>query len=339
MKRFLEWVKSQQLTESRKMYKGWVHPQKNKMEVWEAVAKPWHIQGVVKNPELFGYTKEDLINAIVNSKVRTSRSGTVEDHYRNLVSGGASVDWDIETLLLNDGWVKVTADLSSSADAATDIYAPDVQSARAALKMLERKIPSLPSVQFMIVWTGNDMMRMSRTATIQGEAHYKTFVKTGRIPVMRENLEESFESSYPVVLKQWAGMAGLTRYDAKTKSGLLEIEIYKIYKQGRAYFVDFSVDQSYEVMTQAGEPFKILATVMKAIEMFIDMYAKEYGEPPKSFMFSSNKDDYMDQDSESSRHKVYIRLVKRFAKNFRYSLVSVQDDRATGQMKMALKKD
>lgn len=337
MKRFLEWVESQQLTESRKMYKGWVHPQKNKMEVWEAVARPWHIQGVVKNPELFGYTKEDLINAIVNSKVRTSRSGTVEDHYRNLVSGGASVDWDIETLLLNDGWVKVTVDLSSSADAATDIYAPDVQSARATLKMLERMIPSLPSVQFMIVWTGNDMMRMSRTATIQGEAHYKTFVKTGRIPVMREDLEESFESSYPVNLAQWStGMVGVTRYDAKTKSGLLEIEIYK---QGRAYVVDFSIDGSFEVMTRAGEPFKILATVMKAIEMFIDLHTRENGKPPKSFMISSNKDSYTNPDSESSRHEVYIRLVKRFAKNFGYSLVSVQDDRAVGQMKMALKKD
>lgn len=167
------------------MYKGWVHPQTNKMEVWETVGRPWHIQAVVKNPKLFGYTKEDLINAIVNSKVRTSRSGTVEDYYGKLVNGNSSVDWDIETLLVNDGWVKVTVDVSPNADEVSDIYASDIQKARAALKMLEKKIPSLPGVEFMMIWTGDDMTRMVRTATIQGEAHYKTFVKMGRIPVMR----------------------------------------------------------------------------------------------------------------------------------------------------------
>lgn len=307
------------------------------MEVWEAVGRPWHIQAVVKNPKLFGYTKEDLINAIVNSKVRTSRSGTVEDYYNKLVNGDSSVDWDIETLLVNDGWVKITVDVSPNADEISDIYASDIQKARAALKMLEKKIPSLPEVQYMMVWTGDDMTRMTRAAMIQGEAHYKTFVKMGRIPVMRENLEESFESSYPVNLTQWrTGMAGLTRYEAKTKSGLLDVEIYE---KGIAYVVDFSIDGSYEVMTRAGEPFKILATVMKAIEMFIDLHTKENGKPPESFVISSNKDSYINPDSESSRHNVYIRIVKRFANNFGYSLASVQDDRSLGQMKMVLKKN
>lgn len=153
----------------------------------------------------------------------------------------------------------------------------------------------------------------------------------------RRFFKESFDTSYPVVLRQWTtGMAGVTRYSADTKSGLLEIEIYP---KGRTYYVDFSVDGSYEWMTRAGEPFKILATVMKGIEEFIDMHTRKIGKPPKSFTFAANKDSYTDPDSESSRHNVYIRLVKRFAKKFGYSLVSVQDDVSLGQMKMVLKKD
>jgi len=154
--------------------------------------------------------------------------------------------------------------------------------------------------------------------------------------VESHHLEESFESSYPVKLARGSTEVGLTIYDARTNSGLLEIEIFQ---QGRTHVVDFSIDGSFEVMTRAGEPFKILATVMKAMEMFIDLHARERGKPPKSFMITSNKDSYTDPDSGSKRHNVYIRIVKRFARNFGYSMVSVQDDRTTGQMKIVLKKD
>jgi len=179
--RMAQFREEMELNESLNMYKGWVNPSRKQMEIWQTSQKPWHTQAVLKNPEKFGCTKEDLMKVIKDDQTRAS-SSSYEKYYENLMNGLMSVDWSIETLLVKDGWVKVTVDMRISGDGKSDVQAIDAENARAALKMLERKIPSLPEAQIM-VWTGDDMTRMSRTVAIHNEAHYKTFVKMGRIPI------------------------------------------------------------------------------------------------------------------------------------------------------------
>lgn len=170
-----------ELNEAAAMYKGWIHPRRRQIELWQAMQEPWHTQVVVKNPEKFGYSKEDLLEVMRKSK--TVRFSNAEVVYGQLVRGDKDLDWDIETRLVKDGWVKVVADMRMGREREhADIYALDISKARAAMKMLEKEILSLPDVM-IIVWTGSDLMQMTRTASIYSEAHYKTFVKMGRVPV------------------------------------------------------------------------------------------------------------------------------------------------------------
>lgn len=186
-----------QLDESRVLYKGWVHPGQGKVDVWQGVAKPWHVQEVVNDPGRFGYTREQLLKAIEKPDTKMASvksSAEVEREYNNLLSGVSSINWNIEGMMLSDGWAKVAVDMKTGS---ADIKVADAGDARATLKLLEKKVPMLPDVWIQL-WHGKVITSMTRGITIETPAHYKTFVKTGRLPVagFREWFESSRSTTY-----------------------------------------------------------------------------------------------------------------------------------------------
>ncbi|MGA0866727.1 MAG: hypothetical protein ACO3QV_05360 [Candidatus Nanopelagicaceae bacterium] len=174
---FREWLEFSQLDEARTIYKGWIHPGDQKSIIWQTISKPWHVQKIVTNPKEFGYTEEDLLKVLGGGRLEWA---DMQD-WKDLISGVRSIEYNIEGRLIDDGWVKITVDLKDHSGAG-DIYAKDLEAARAALKMLEKKVVMLPFVT-TYVWTGNNPTgSFRRKVRITTPEHFKTFVKTGRLP-------------------------------------------------------------------------------------------------------------------------------------------------------------
>ena len=351
MGNFLEWYKKIDLDEQKaptRMSKGWINTKTGEIVMWTDLEK-WHAQKMLSNTSDFRGIDRDELMGILG-----------EEEYEELLRGYLDRDEVPAYVAYTDSknWFAFVGGSNIGG-----VYTENLKQARECLRWFQKKgwtwkdfFPTATASYFEINMHGGQAKRRKggriswNHEFIKDAGMWENFIKTGRIQDTSKRSEigntmamfrgesvvkESFDNSYPVVLKQWTtGMAGVTRYEADTIGGPLEVEIYK---KSRTYVVDFSVGYSYERLTRAGEPFKVLATVMKAIEMFIDLHTRENKEKPKSFTISSNKDSYIDPDSKSSRHNVYMRLVKRFASKFGYSLVSVQDDRAVGQVKMVLR--
>lgn len=150
---------------------------------------------------------------------------------------------------------------------------------------------------------------------------------------------ESFDSKPYSLKKKEVDLEGTTEFSAKTKSGDLDILISfepNSGVKGDAYSVDFAIDDDFFVMTATNEPFKILATVVESIKQFILLYREEFGENPPAFVISTNKDT--ETDTEYNRHRVYIRMVERFAGKIGYKLTDTYEDTLNKQMMIVLKR-
>lgn len=149
---------------------------------------------------------------------------------------------------------------------------------------------------------------------------------------------ESFDSKPYSLKRKEVDLEGTTAFSAKTKSGDLDILIsFDEAEFGLgAYSVDFAIDDDFFVMTATNEPFKILATVVESIKQFILLYREEFGENPPAFVISTNKDT--ETDTEYNRHRVYIRMVERFAGKIGYKLTDTYEDTLNKQMMIILKR-
>lgn len=150
---------------------------------------------------------------------------------------------------------------------------------------------------------------------------------------------ESFDSKPYSLKRKEVDLEGTTEFSAKTKSGDLDILIGfepNSGVKGDAYSVDFAIDDDFFVMTATNEPFKILATVVESIKQFILLYREEFGENPPAFVISTNKDT--ETDTEYNRHRVYIRMVERFAGKIGYKLTDTYEDTLNKQMMIVLKR-
>ena len=151
---------------------------------------------------------------------------------------------------------------------------------------------------------------------------------------------ESFDSKPYSLKRKEVDLEGTTAFSAKTKSGDLDILIKGSHwwwsQRKDAYSVDFAIDDDFFVMTATNEPFKILATVVESIKQFILLYREEFGENPPAFVISTNKDT--ETDTEYNRHRVYIRMVERFAGKIGYKLTDTYEDTLNQQMMIILKR-
>lgn len=154
----------------------------------------------------------------------------------------------------------------------------------------------------------------------------------------RDFIGESFDSKpYPLKMVQSLGMNRETLFNASTKAGELMVIIGRatgVRSKGFAYSVDFAIDGEYFEMTGANEPFKILATVVAGIKKFMALHRKELGEDPATFVISTNKD--IETDTEYNRHRVYVRMIDRFAGNIGYKVAKTYEDTTYHQMKIIL---
>ena len=185
MGNFLEWYKKSQLNESRTVYKGWIHPRKRKTIVWQTIAKPWHVQKIAQNPKQFGYTNQDLINAVENGT--QVLMVPVEEFIEQLAVGDRDIQYDIESMLFRDGWSKITIDLK---DGASDIYARDLKSGAEVVKILLKEVEALP-LTTTYIWIGKDRISSSqRKAKLEIPQDYEDFVQTGKAPDTRRKRTE-----------------------------------------------------------------------------------------------------------------------------------------------------
>jgi len=146
---------------------------------------------------------------------------------------------------------------------------------------------------------------------------------------------ESFDSKPYSLKRKEVDLEGTTDFGAKTKSGYLDILI-SFERNSGVYSVDFAIDDDFFVMTATNEPFKILATVVESMKQFILLYREEFGENPPAFVISTNKDT--ETDTEYNRHRVYIRMVERFAGKIGYKLTDTHEDTLNQQMMIILKR-
>jgi len=175
---------SVELNESRTVYKGWIHPRKRKTIVWQTIAKPWHVQKIAQNPKQFGYTNQDLINAVENGT--QVLMVPVEEFIEQLAVGDRDIQWDIESMLFRDGWSKITVDLI---DGASDIYAQDLKSGAEVVKILLKEVEALP-LTTTYIWIGKDRIsRSQRKAKLEIPQDYEDFVQTGKAPDIRRRTE------------------------------------------------------------------------------------------------------------------------------------------------------
>lgn len=118
---------------------------------------------------------------------------------------------------------------------------------------------------------------------------------------------------------------GFMIFSARTDEGKnLEIKFSEMRAKG-VVEVDFTIDHSYAA-TGEGDQFKILSTVLKAIELFL----KDYRDSVIVLQFSAQKERVIDQEEllryratgegnpvkgiNLSRVRLYHRLVNRFAR-------------------------
>jgi hypothetical protein len=134
------------------------------------------------------------------------------------------------------------------------------------------------------------------------------------VNTFRSYLTEVFDRPLPVREMKRIGYGPTTievTYQAQTENGqYLNIDISKIKVSG--WEINFTVDGSHD-LTHAGKPYRILATVVEAVRLFLKDHMESRGELPKEL-------DMVSKTSEGKRDAVYSAMMKRFGKEFGYKI-------------------
>ena len=129
----------------------------------------------------------------------------------------------------------------------------------------------------------------------------------------RAYLTELFEHPFPVREMKRIGYGMTTievTYQAQTEDGqYLNIDITKI---NNGWEINFTLDGSHE-LTHAGKPYRILATVIEAVKMFLKWHTETFEELPQQF-------DMVSKTSEGKRDAVYSAMMQRFGKEYGYKI-------------------
>jgi len=129
----------------------------------------------------------------------------------------------------------------------------------------------------------------------------------------RTYLTELFDRPFPVREYKRLGYGPATAeitYHAQDERGRdLMIEITNM---GGGWQINFTIDGSHE-LTHSGKPFRVLSTVVQAVEMFLKWHKDEFDRYPMAF-------DMVSKRSESKRDVVYSALMKRFGKKYGYKI-------------------
>jgi hypothetical protein len=129
----------------------------------------------------------------------------------------------------------------------------------------------------------------------------------------RSYLTEVFDRPFPVREMKRIGYGMTTievTYQAQTEDGqYLNIDITKI---NNGWEINFTLDGSHE-LTHAGKPYRILATVVEAVKMFLKWHTETFEELPKQF-------DMVSKTSEGKRDAVYSAMMRRFGKEYGYKI-------------------
>ena len=130
----------------------------------------------------------------------------------------------------------------------------------------------------------------------------------------RSYLTEVFDRPFPVRELKRLGYGATTMevtYHALVDDGQdLMIDITNI---GRWWEINFTLDGSHE-LTHAGKPYRILATVIEAVRMFLKWHTETFEELPQQF-------DMVSKSSEGKRDAVYSAMMRRFGKQYGYKIV------------------
>lgn len=323
------------------MSKGWINSRTGKIVMWTDLQK-WHAQKMLSNTSDFpGIDRDELMDILG------------EEEYEELLRGYLDRDEVPAYVAYTDSknWFAFVAGSNIGG-----VYTENLKQARECLRWFQKKgwtwkdfFPTAEASYFEINMHGGQAQRRKRGRIswnhefIKDAGMWDNFIKTGRIQdtskrseigstmaMFRdwvEMLDESFDKAYPIDLERWTtGMEGMTTYKAQTKAGVLRVEFGQVKTSDPLdyqYSVDFKIDNRYTQLTKAGEPLRVLATVMNAIEMFIDMHKRQVKVYPTTFTISTIKRGSADE--VPGRHKVYLRMVKRFASKFGYSLDSVKE--------------
>lgn len=126
-------------------------------------------------------------------------------------------------------------------------------------------------------------------------------------------ITELFEQPFPVREYKRLGYGPATAeitYHAQDEQGRdLMIDITNV---GGGWEINFTIDGSHD-LTHSGKPFRVLATVVKAVEVFLKWHKDEFDTYPASF-------DMISKRSESKRDVVYSALMQRFGKKYGYKI-------------------
>jgi hypothetical protein len=129
----------------------------------------------------------------------------------------------------------------------------------------------------------------------------------------RSYLTELFDRPFPVRELKRLGHGATTMevtYHAVVDDGHdLMVDITNI---GKWWEINFTLDGSHE-LTHAGKPYRILATVIEAVKMFLKWHTETFDELPKQF-------DMVSKTSEGKRDAVYSAMMRRFGKQYGYKI-------------------
>ena len=129
----------------------------------------------------------------------------------------------------------------------------------------------------------------------------------------RSYLAEAFDNPFSVREYKRLGHGPTTlevSYHAQDEDGSdLMIDITNV---GNQWEINFTLDGSHD-LTHKGKPYRVLATVVKAVEMFLKWHMDEFGKYPPEFHMISKR-------SEGKRDTVYSALMRRFGKKYGYEI-------------------
>jgi hypothetical protein len=129
----------------------------------------------------------------------------------------------------------------------------------------------------------------------------------------RSYLTETFDRPLPVREYKRLGYGPTTlevSYHAQDDQGRdLMIDITNV---GGGWEINFTLDGSHD-LTHSGKPFRVLATVVKAVEMFLKWHKTEFDTYPASF-------DMISKRNEGKRDTVYSAMMRRFGKKYGYAI-------------------
>jgi hypothetical protein len=139
----------------------------------------------------------------------------------------------------------------------------------------------------------------------------------------RSYLTELFDKPFPVrELKRigWQSSVIEITYQAQTDADpylgipqYLNIDITKI---NQGWEINFTLDGSHE-LTHAGKPYRIFASVVEAVKMFLKWHMETFNELPKQL-------DMISKTSEGKRDAVYSALMRRFGKQYGYKIANTE---------------